>query len=126
MWGFTEEEENMILKDLRPFQEEAIEPENMETEQFYFHYNSFYQPRIYNDIITLKNPANFMLKITISHAVAQSVKLTLFEGLIEESIESTRHIPRKMAKDGKIHMSRKAINQKIGQVLIVKEFSNCI
>ena len=59
-----------------------------------------------------------MLKITISHAVAQSVKLTLFEGLIEESIESTRHIPRKMAKDGKIHMSRKAINQKIGQVII--------
>lgn len=120
MWGFSKEEENLILKDLRPFQEDVIEPENMETEQFYFHYNSFYQPRIYNDIITLKNPANFMLKITISHAVAQSVKLTLFEGLIEESIESTRHIPRKMAKDGKIHMSRKAINQKIGQLFIMR------
>lgn len=60
-----------------------------------------------------------MLKITISHAVAQSVKLTLFEGLIEETIESTRHIPRKMAKDGKIRMSRKAINQKIGQVRLM-------
>lgn len=59
-----------------------------------------------------------MLKITISHAIAQSVKLTLFEGLIEETIESTRHIPRKMARDGKIHMSRKAINQKIGQLFM--------
>ncbi|KAJ3302959.1 hypothetical protein HDV03_004411 [Kappamyces sp. JEL0829] len=120
MWGFTASEEKKILDDLVPFQEDTVEPESVETEQFYFHYNTYYQPRIYNDIITLKNPANFMLKITISHAIAQSVKLTLFEGLIEETIESTRHIPRKMAKDGKIHMSRKAINQKIGQLFIMR------
>ncbi|KAJ3251530.1 hypothetical protein HK103_002276, partial [Boothiomyces macroporosus] len=120
LWGFTEEEEIRILEDISQFQEDVIEKDSVETEQFYFHYNSFYQPRIYNDIITLKNPANFMLKITISHAIAQSVKLTLFEGLIEETIESTKHIPRKMAKDGKIHMSRMAINQKIGQLFIMR------
>jgi uncharacterized Rmd1/YagE family protein len=61
-----------------------------------------------------------MLKITISHAIAQSVKLTLFEGLIEETIDSTKHIPLKMAHDGKIHMSRKAINKKIGQLFIMR------
>lgn len=58
-----------------------------------------------------------MLKITISHAIAQSVKLTLFEGLIEETIESTKHVPTIMAEEGKIHMSRHAINKKIGQVV---------
>ena len=57
-----------------------------------------------------------MLKITISHAVAQSVKLALFEGLIEDTIDNTKHIPQIMAEQGKIHMSRKAINQKIGEV----------
>jgi uncharacterized Rmd1/YagE family protein len=47
-----------------------------------------------------------MQKITISHAIAQSVKLTLYEGLIEDSIASTGPIPFKLAKDGKIDMSR--------------------
>ncbi|OAJ45017.1 hypothetical protein BDEG_28185 [Batrachochytrium dendrobatidis JEL423] len=120
MWGLTESEEHIILDDLERFEEENLPASSIETEQFYFHYNTFYQPRIYNDIITLRNPANFMLKITISHAIAQSVKLTLFEGLIEETIESTKHVPQIMAEEGKIHMSRTAINKKIGQLFIMR------
>jgi uncharacterized Rmd1/YagE family protein len=61
-----------------------------------------------------------MLKITISHAISQSVKLTLFEGKIEETIENTRHVPLIMAEEGKIHMSRVAINKKIGQLFIMR------
>lgn len=99
MWGFTSDEEQYILHDIRKFEEDTLTEDEMETEQFYFHYNTYYQPRIYNDIITLKNPANFMLKITISHAIAQSVKLTLFEGKIEETIENTKHVPLLMAEE---------------------------
>jgi len=62
--------------------------------------------RIYNDVITLKNSGNYMIKLTISHAIAQSVKMTLFEGLIEETIEATKHIPQTMAETGKVQMSR--------------------
>eukprot|EP00842_Homolaphlyctis_polyrhiza_P003042 jgi/Hompol1/3739/HPOL_003334-RA len=105
MWGLTVQEEHMILNDLEKFEEEHL---------------AYYQPRIYNDIITLKNPANYMLKITISHAIAQSVKLTLFEGLVEETIENTKHVPQIMAEEGKIHMTRKAINQKIGHLFIMR------
>lgn len=47
-----------------------------------------------------------MIKLTISHAIAQSVKLALFEGLIENTIESTKHIPQFMAETGKIDMTR--------------------
>jgi uncharacterized Rmd1/YagE family protein len=98
-WGFTPDEEQVILRDIEKFEEDTLTEEELETEQFYFHYNTFYQPRIYNDIITLKNPANFMLKITISHAIAQSVKLTLFEGKVEETIENTKHVPLIMAEE---------------------------
>ena len=115
-----------------------MDPDDIETEQFHFQYRALSQPRIFNDIITLRlpstNAANFgavssaldtiveaatqsqhpavdhpldspptirdypsiqlgstgvipgssassdyMIKLTISHAVAQSVKLTLFE-----------------------------------------------
>jgi uncharacterized Rmd1/YagE family protein len=54
MWGFSTEEEQLILEDLTQFQEDALPESAVETEQFYFHYNTYYQPRIYNDIITLK------------------------------------------------------------------------
>lgn len=46
LWGFSAEEEKIILQDLLPFQEDVIgtrglilDIESMETEQFYFHYN---------------------------------------------------------------------------------------
>ncbi|KAI9102496.1 hypothetical protein DFS34DRAFT_577083 [Phlyctochytrium arcticum] len=120
MWGLSEEEEQVILKELVPFEEEKLSPDDIEIEEFVFHYNAFYQPRIYNDIITLKNPANYMIKLTISHAIAQSVKLALFEGLIEETIESTKHVPQILAETGKIHMSRKSVNKKIGQLFIMR------
>ncbi|KAI8819342.1 uncharacterized protein EV422DRAFT_108817 [Fimicolochytrium jonesii] len=120
MWGLSEEEERMVLKELEPFEEEKLAPDDVEIEEFVFHYNAFYQPRIYNDIITLKNPANYMIKLTISHAIAQSVKLALFEGLIEETIESTKHVPQILAETGKIHMTRKSVNKKIGQLFIMR------
>ncbi|KAJ3040697.1 hypothetical protein HDV00_010590 [Rhizophlyctis rosea] len=120
MWGLSESEEEEILKELAGFEEEKLAEDDVEVENFHFHYNTQYQPRIYNDIITLKNPANYMIKLTISHAIAQSVKLALFEGLIEATIESTKHIPQIMAETGKIQMSRKAINKKIGQLFIMR------
>jgi uncharacterized Rmd1/YagE family protein len=50
--------------------------------------------------------SDHMIKLTISHAIAQSVKLTLFEGRIEETIETTKHIPKIMAREGKVPMKR--------------------
>jgi uncharacterized Rmd1/YagE family protein len=50
-----------------------------------------------------------MIKLTIAHSIAQSCKLALFEGLMEETIESTKHVPHIMAEEGKIRMSRWAL-----------------
>lgn len=54
MWGFTAEEEQLILEDLMKYEQEKLDNAEVEIEQFYFHYNTYYQPRIFNDIITLK------------------------------------------------------------------------
>lgn len=62
--------------------------------------------RIYNDVITLRHPQNYLVKLTISHAIAQSVKMTLFERLIDDTINETKYIPQVMAESGKVHMSR--------------------
>ncbi|CAG8512866.1 12745_t:CDS:10 [Ambispora leptoticha] len=105
IWGMTEQEEQKLLRELMPFEEDRLATEDIVTEEFHYHYAASYQPRIYNDVITLKNPGNFMIKLTISHAVAQSVKMTFFEELIEDTIESTKHIPKTMAETGSVQMS---------------------
>ena len=75
-----------------------------------------------------------MIKLTISHAIAQSTKLTLFENRIDETIMTTQHIPIVMAKTGKVPMSRyqldildsskliirTAITKKIGQLFVMR------
>ncbi|ORZ36281.1 hypothetical protein BCR44DRAFT_27973 [Catenaria anguillulae PL171] len=125
-WGFTEDEERDLLRRFSPFEEESLDPELVQLEEFVSFYHGNYQPRIYNDIISLKNPANYMAKLTISHAIAQSTKLTLFEGLMEETISATKHIPQTMAMTGKVPMSRTAITKKIGQLFIMRINVNLI
>ena len=49
--------------------------DDVETEFFNFYYTREYQPRIYNDFITLRDKQNYMTKLAISHALAQSVKV---------------------------------------------------
>ncbi len=54
LWGLTEAEEKKMLEYLHAFEEETLDSDDIETEEFHFHYNAFCQPRIYNDVITLK------------------------------------------------------------------------
>ncbi|CAO3689511.1 unnamed protein product [Rhizopus stolonifer] len=119
-WGMTLEQELKVLKELEAFEEEKLEINDLETEEFHYYYNQDQQPRIYNDIITLRNPANYFVKLTISHAIAQSVKMTLFERLIDDTINDTKYIPQVMAEDGNIQMSRTDITKKIGQLFIMR------
>ena len=67
-----------------------------------------------------------MIKLTISHAIAQSVKLTLFENLIDDTIDSTKHIPYIMARTGKVPLSRTKIIKKIGHLFIMRMNVNLI
>ncbi|KAI8358548.1 hypothetical protein BD560DRAFT_437641 [Blakeslea trispora] len=119
-WGMTLKEEQRILKSLASFEEEKLDVDDVETEEFHYYYNETYQPRIYNDIITLRHPSNYLIKLTISHAIAQSVKMTLFERLIDDTINETKYIPQVMAESGNIHMSRTAITKKIGELFIMR------
>ncbi|CAO3682204.1 hypothetical protein G6F70_004420 [Rhizopus microsporus] len=119
-WGMELKEEQRILKLLEPFEEEKLDPDDVETEELYFYYDNNSQPRIYNDIITLRQPSNYLVKLTISHAIAQSVKMTLFERLVDDTINETKYIPQIMAESGNIDMSRAAITKKIGQLFIMR------
>lgn len=57
-------------------------------------------------------------KLSVSFALAQSVKLGVFERTVEQTIQETRTIPERMAIDGKIRLKRTAITKRIGQLFV--------
>lgn len=75
IWGMSVAEEQRLLKEIGRFELEGLPADVIETEEFNFYYTREYQPRIYNDFITLRDKHNYMTKLAISHALAQSVKV---------------------------------------------------
>lgn len=120
MWGYTLKEEAAFLGDLAKFESEKLAPEDVQIEEFNYYITKSYQPRIYNDFITLKDDDNYMLKLSISHAISQSVKISLFEELVDNTIEDTRDIPQQIAHRGKVEMNRDEIMKSIGELFILR------
>jgi uncharacterized Rmd1/YagE family protein len=75
IWGMSLAHEERFLKEISKFETEKLAPDDVETEYFNFYYTKTYQERIYNDFITLRDKNNYMTKLAISHALAQSVKV---------------------------------------------------
>jgi uncharacterized Rmd1/YagE family protein len=77
IWGMSAAHEQRFLKEIAKFEVEKLAPDDVETEKFNFYYTHEYQARIYNDFIALRDKSNYMTKLAISHALAQSVKVRL-------------------------------------------------
>lgn len=120
MWGYTEKEEAIFLEDLARFESEKLAAEDVQAENFNYYITKSYQPRIYNDFITLRDDTNYMLKLSISHGLAQSVKISLFEELVDNTIEDTQDIPQQIAHTGKVEMTRQDIMKSIGELFILR------
>ncbi|KAF3906276.1 hypothetical protein ABW20_dc0102857 [Dactylellina cionopaga] len=120
IWGMTLQEEKRFLKDIAKFEMEKLSEEDVQVENFNFYVTSSYQPRIYNDFITLSAGSSYMVKLSISHAVAQSVKISLYEDLVDNTIEDTKSIPQDVALTGKVRMSRRKIMMHIGDLFILR------
>ncbi|KAB5570551.1 hypothetical protein GE09DRAFT_711408 [Coniochaeta sp. 2T2.1] len=120
IWGMSLQQEQKFLKEIAKFETEKLAPDDVETEFFNFYYTREYQARIYNDFITLRDKNNYMTKLAISHALAQSVKTSLFEELIASTIDTCKDIPTQIALTGKIALSRTQINMQIGELFILR------
>lgn len=78
IWGMTVQQELRFLKEMAKFEVEKLDKDDVQTEDFNFYYTREYQARIYNDFISLRDKKNYMTKLAISHALAQSVKVSIF------------------------------------------------
>ncbi|KAF1967769.1 YagE family protein [Bimuria novae-zelandiae CBS 107.79] len=120
LWGFTVAEEKRFLRELAKFETDKLGKDEIETEEFNFYYTREYQARIYNDFISLRDKKNYMIKLAISHGLSQSVKTSLFEDLVDNTIDDTKDIPAQIARSGKINLNKKQINMQIGELFILR------
>lgn len=121
-WNFTEHQEKDVLADLTFSESETGTPlvtgaqseEDFETEEFHFEYNpEAPRPRVFNDMITLRS-GDHMIKLAMSHAIAQSTKLSFFEQRMANQMADAQHVPRRLAQTGKLGLKREEVVKILG------------
>ncbi|KAL8393607.1 hypothetical protein RB595_003375 [Gaeumannomyces hyphopodioides] len=124
-WNFTESQEKDILADLTFSEGETgvslltrpLDQADFETEEFHFEYSAdAKRPRVFNDMITLLPRSDHMVKLTISHAIAQSTKLCFFEEKMSETMLDAQHVPKQLALTGELAMTRTEIVKILGRL----------
>ncbi|KAH9962186.1 hypothetical protein BC827DRAFT_1199560 [Russula dissimulans] len=118
IWGMTEQQEKRFLSSLKRFEVEKLASQNVEMEDLNFYYANY--SRIYNDVITLRKGSGYLTKLSLSHALSQSVKISLFEDLISTTIEATKEYPEIISETGKIGLPHKEIMRKMGEVFLLR------
>lgn len=115
----SQDELSLIIK---PLPEQDIE-----TEEFHFEYNrDVPTPRIYNDMITLKS-GDHLIKLTMSHAIAQSTKLSLFESKMSGVLNSISKLPKALAITGKLeNYTTKRLLTKTGRLFQLRSEVNLL
>ncbi|CCU76562.1 putative sporulation protein RMD8 [Blumeria hordei DH14] len=131
-WNFTEQQEKDILADLALYENENVtpiasrplEPDNYEKEDFHFEYSHLVdRPRVFNDMITLRS-GDHLIKLTISHAIAQSTKLCMFEESMNQTMANAQHVPKHLALTGKLGMTRSQIFKIMGTLFKTRVETN--
>lgn len=123
-WNFTERQEKDVLADITFSESETGIPlvtrpqreEDFETEEFHFEYSpETPRPRVFNDMITLRS-GDHMIKLTMSHAIAQSTKLCFFEQRMANQMAEAQHVPRRLALTGQLGMKREEVFKILGSL----------
>lgn len=121
-WGVDFEFCKSYLLQLKKFETESLE--EPEIDEFTFALNLTDQSlKIVDDEILLPDEET-VTKLSVSHGIAQSVKLSFFENQIRKTFKNTKDIPENLAKHGKISLSRKEIRCKMGELFIERSSIN--
>lgn len=126
-WNFTERQEKDILADFTFSENSEInagisivsrpqEEKDFETEELHFEYSPLVErPRVFNDMITLRS-GDHMIKLAISHAIAQSTKLSFFEEKMSQTMFEAQHVPKRLALTGQLGLGRTEVLKIMGHL----------
>lgn len=124
-WGLTSRKERDVVAMINQFVNDPLS--TTERDHFTFRYEKktklVTHTRFDIDIIVLGS-YDSSVKLAISYALAQSVKLASFEVAVQLSIKENTDLPQGLAKFGRILLSRKAISKRIGEIYLSRSLIN--
>ncbi len=120
-WGTDEEEDNQFIESLKPFESSPLANNTQDGCVFQLGSETIINEEDDEIILESHDP---LIKLSLSHGLSQSVKLTAFEESIGRTIEKTRHLPRELAMMGKISLSRQKLSKKIGALFAERNSIN--
>lgn len=122
-WGATPYDEKLILKKLSKHLVKPMKTLVQDSCHYIIDEESETGIDEESDLITLGVDTP-ILKMSLSYGLSQSVKLIVFEGLVDSTIDTTTAIPQELIAKGKISMSRKNLARKMGELFAVKSLIN--
>ncbi|MFN4173975.1 MAG: RMD1 family protein [Parachlamydiaceae bacterium] len=118
-WGLSRDRALQFIEEIKPYENNRCS--TIETDEFTYIIGE--KPAIIEDEIILPS-FDVLSKLAISHGIAQSVELNLFESTIQHIVDNTKVIPRELVEKGRISLSRKEIRQKMGELFVERSTIN--
>ncbi len=121
-WNFSKDMERKLLEKLRTFAERAFVA--AEFDDFSYSYGAVTAGvKVISDEFVLDTD-DVYAKLSLSHALAQSTTLSVFEANIASLIRRTKHLPEELADTGKISKSDTEISKLMGELFVEKNKVN--
>ncbi|OII76458.1 hypothetical protein cand_001870 [Cryptosporidium andersoni] len=122
-WDLTRAERVAIINILKSFIKQPLPTQSEEYQDDDMTYVWADSRIIRHDNIHLVSD-NILERLAYSYAMGQSVKLSVFENVVDGTIESTRSLPESLAKSGTIKHNREDISKRIGELFINRFYIN--
>ncbi len=122
IWGADEMQEQAIIQQINKY---AIDKLNNPSSDFIYYRRDDSESRTFineekNEIIL--NDDSVFIKLSISHALAQSVKLNTLEQSVSNLLEQASPLQKELAHTGSVSLSKKQISKQIG-ILFSERYS---
>lgn len=119
IWGLDQQQDANLLMEIKDYQHQPVD--NTDVDVFNYRYGE--EGSIVDDQIVLPDQS-VTTKLAISYAIAQSVKLDIFEQTLQKTFHLTRDLPEYLAKQGDISLSRKEMRKMMGRLFIDRHSIN--
>jgi uncharacterized Rmd1/YagE family protein len=119
-WNTTDTQETQILEKLKTAEHNAY---TRISESFIYQVGPVIS--VIHDTITLSASGDLVMQmLTVSYALSQSIKLTIFEDRVFSRIQSMKHLPEELSQTGRISLSRREISKQIGALFMERNSIN--
>jgi len=115
LWGISEEDRIALMQRLQ-VDPQVLAGIHQEHLQFSLTHDVL---RLQSDLITLSSD-DPLLRLSVSHGLAQSIKLNEYEHQAQDTITRYAHLPRALAETGKITLRRRALAKIRGHLFSTK------